>query len=65
MSTFKLVKGKLVKTESVDTEYTIIEINDKIEGLLQNIQNQKDDIIRYQAELTKWNALKAEYEKLS
>ena len=65
MSKFKIKDGKLVKTESIDTEFTIEEINEKIESALQNIQNQHDDIARFQAELDNWNALKAEYEKLA
>ena len=64
MKKFKIKDGKLVKTESVDTEFTIEEIERKIESTLQNIQNQHDDIARFQAELDQWNALKAEYGKL-
>ncbi len=65
MSKFKIKNGKLVKTESVDTEFTLDEIEAKIQHFISAIATMENDLVDYQAEVDKWNALKAEYIKLN
>jgi len=64
MGEYKLKDGKLTKTETVETEYTVGEINEKIARLENEIGSLQGNIDTYQTELDYWLGLKSEFEKL-